>query len=302
MCNCSSNCKCLNSTVVPRGKQGDPGIDGRDGIYGGFAGKWTYNGSVSPTVPTMLGTYQLRFNDSDSADVTEIYVSKTGNYAIDFSDFLASFDNSGSYGRIRIFKEYDSTHFWMGEITSVTDSGVYYTLGVTPITYSSSVIPTTMFISPIDNIVMEFTQNAVATITDVTSAFSQTQVTINDVSTRFPLFGSGVTTSKRGYYIAWFEADISTSANEQNTHYEYYFYEMGAPNIAIGGNGGNTEKRNFQFASDSTPVDGIRVKISHNTILQGGVDTQINVCIKAIGDATNDVYITNRSLILMRIS
>ena len=156
MCNCSSNCKCLNSTVVPRGKQGDPGIDGRDGIYGGFAGKWTYNGSVSPTVPTMSGTYQLRFNDSDSADVTEIYVSKTGNYAIDFSDFLASFDNSGSYGRIRIFKEYDSTKFWMGEITSVTDSVTYYTLGVSYITASASVIPTTIFISPTENIVMEF--------------------------------------------------------------------------------------------------------------------------------------------------
>jgi len=287
---------------VPRGKQGDPGIDGRDGIYGGFAGKWTYNGSVSPTVPTMSGTYQLRFNDSDSADVTEIYVSKTGNYAIDFSDFLASFDNSGSYGRIRIFKEYDSTHFWMGEITSVTDSGVFYTLGVTPITYSSSVIPTTMFISPIDNIVMEFSQNAVATITDVVSSFSQTIVTINNDITRFPLFGSGVTTPKRGYYIALFEADISTQSAEPEVEYEYYFYEMGAPNVAIGGNGGNTEKRKFKFASDSTPSDGIEVKISHNTILQGGAGSpNINVCIKALSD-TNDVYINNRSLILMRIS
>ena len=135
---------CNNTTQLPTtttGAQGDPGANGSDGQPGGIFGKWIYSTStvVSPA------TSEIRFNNTSSSLVTEVYVSKTGRSSVDYADTLASFENSGGYGRFTIFKEFDSTKFWSGVITSVIDNGTYYTYVIDNIDSSNATIPTNIF-------------------------------------------------------------------------------------------------------------------------------------------------------------
>lgn len=138
MCSCTGSCGCGNSTVLPIGPTGTSGVDG---IYGGFSGEWLY----SSTTTVSPSTGQLRFNSNTSASVTNIYISNTGDNSIAYSLFLASLSNSGYYGWIRIFKEFDSTKFWLGKITNVVSVGTYYNLTVTYITASNASINTNIF-------------------------------------------------------------------------------------------------------------------------------------------------------------
>lgn len=126
-------------------------IEGTDGIYGGFSSNFLFSTttSVSPS------STQLRFNSGTYGSVTRIWVSETNGSNVDVTDWLASFDNNGNFGTVRIFKEYDSTKFWYGLVTGVTDSGSYYTLDVTYIDHNSSFANN-------DSIVMSFTMNGEA--------------------------------------------------------------------------------------------------------------------------------------------
>jgi hypothetical protein len=114
----------------------------------------------------------------------------------------------------------------MGEVTSVTDSGVFYTLGVTPITYSSSVIPTTMFVSPIENIVMEFSQKGTSfTIADGESSTDLSVVIPNSmtqmVDTETPSFLNAT-------FLFW--SDFTIQINNPTTCViQYQYYAGGAP-------------------------------------------------------------------------
>lgn len=122
---------CINcdesSTEIPAGIQGIQGNAGNDGIFGGFSGEWLFSTSTS-TGPA--ATF-LRFNNATYSAVTQIYVADLNISSIDYDLFLDSLSNGGSFGYVRIFKEFDSSKFWLGEITAVTDNGTDHTIAVT---------------------------------------------------------------------------------------------------------------------------------------------------------------------------
>ncbi len=132
MCNCNINNSCgCSSTVLPIGPDG---IQGDQGIFGGYSAEWVFSTSTS-TTPSST---QLRLNSATYAVVTEIYVSNTGTGSINQSAFLTSLSNNTNFGYIRIFKIDDSTKFWNGQITAVTNNGSDHTLVVTNISSNST--------------------------------------------------------------------------------------------------------------------------------------------------------------------
>ena len=159
MCNCRGGCSCTsNSTALPIGNTGATGKTGEQGLYGGFSGDWLFDltdgGAPNPTF--------LRFDGTDvSANVTTITVAETGPSSVDYTAFLASLLNDSQYGYVRIFKQTDSTAFWMGKITGVADSGTYATLTVTYITASNAT--TSNIFSASDSIVLTFSPSGAGT-------------------------------------------------------------------------------------------------------------------------------------------
>lgn len=131
MCNCSSSCSCINTTVLPIGDTGDTGAQG---LFGGFSGEWLFSTSTS-TSPT--STF-LRLNNATPSSVTAIYVSDTNADSIDYDSFLDSLSNNSKFGYIRIFKKSDSTKFCTYQVTAVTDNGTDHTLTVTYISSNST--------------------------------------------------------------------------------------------------------------------------------------------------------------------
>jgi hypothetical protein len=136
---------CCNSgsTVLPVGAAG---TDGSNGTFGGFSGKWLFSTSTSAGPSST----QIRLNNATYSSVTNIYISDTNLDNVSYDAFLDSFSNSGNFGFIRIFKEFDNTKFWIGEISSVTDNGTDHTIGVTYISHSNS-------FSASDDLVVSFT-------------------------------------------------------------------------------------------------------------------------------------------------
>lgn len=125
---CTGNCNDTENITIASG------ADGEDGLFGGFSLPWNFSTSTS----TNPATGTLRFNNTTYSSVTNLYINTTDNNSVDASSFLAAFSNSSNYGLIKIFKEDDSSKFWMGTITGVTNSGSYYTIAVTYITHNSS--------------------------------------------------------------------------------------------------------------------------------------------------------------------
>lgn len=146
MCNCSNNnsCGCDSSVDLPYLQ----GANGQNGIFGGFSSKWTFKTqtSVSPLTST------IRFNNATLASATAIYINKTDAYSNDLTGFLASFENGGAYGLIRVFKEYEPENVYYGEITSVVENSTYFAFIVTYIDDAGS-------FAADDNLVVSFAQS-----------------------------------------------------------------------------------------------------------------------------------------------
>ncbi len=119
--------KGCTGAVSSKGSKGNDGTDGEDALFGGFSSKWSFDDSNSsnPNVRT------LRLNNSDPTLATEIYVNETNFGSIDLADFLHSFSNSGAFGFIRLFKEYDSSVFHYYRVTNNASSTGVATLTVT---------------------------------------------------------------------------------------------------------------------------------------------------------------------------
>jgi hypothetical protein len=143
MCNCLQDpCGCSESPELPFLE----GQNGQDGKFGGFSGKWKFD---TATAGNPASGY-LRFDNSTYSAVTTIVINDTNTNGVDYDKFLDSFDNNGSYGRIRLFKEYNEEKHWIGEITNVVDNGNRHTLTVTWIQHNSSFVLD-------ENIVVTFT-------------------------------------------------------------------------------------------------------------------------------------------------
>lgn len=115
-----------NSTDIPLGIQGEQGEAGIDGTFGGFCGEWKWSTSTS----TGPASTEARFNSSTYSAVAQINISDTNRDSVNYDAFLDSFDNNGSFGYIRLFKEYDSSIFWLGEVLAVTDNGTDHSIDV----------------------------------------------------------------------------------------------------------------------------------------------------------------------------
>jgi hypothetical protein len=93
------------------------GTPGRDGLFGGYSSAWTYdNNSVASNVPQKY----IRFNNASMASVTAIYLSTRNKDNNEVTDFLDSFNDSGVFGKIRVFKESDSNKFAYFTVTGIS--------------------------------------------------------------------------------------------------------------------------------------------------------------------------------------
>jgi len=119
MCNCGN---CGDSII-----SNPAGADGLNGEFGGYSSIFIYNGASTTAPPP---TTSFRFNNTTPALITKIYVSNTNGENISATEFLTSLDNSGKFGFIRIFKEFESETFYLFELTAVTDTGSYHELDV----------------------------------------------------------------------------------------------------------------------------------------------------------------------------
>lgn len=114
MCDCT--CK---GAVSSKGPKGNPGVDGKNAVFGGYSDKWKLNTS-NGTNPAAL----YMKTDNNTANLVDyIYLNKTDANSVIVSDFLASFNNSGTYGKVRIFKEYDSSIFAIYEVIGLALAG-----------------------------------------------------------------------------------------------------------------------------------------------------------------------------------
>ncbi len=121
----TQDCGCNNCSgaVSAKGDKGNPGVNGtngNNGLYGGYSSKWIFDDSTGDHP----GLTNIRLSAANPASATLIYINTTNADSIAIASFLTSFDNSASFGWIRIFKEYDSTIFSYYKITAV-DTTLY---------------------------------------------------------------------------------------------------------------------------------------------------------------------------------
>ncbi len=99
--------------------QGPAGAAGSDGLYGGWALEWDFDSSTANTT----GSGEVRFNNATLSSVTHIFINDTNSDSVDASSFLASVGTT-PFGRIKVFKESDSSVFWLGTITAADSTSV----------------------------------------------------------------------------------------------------------------------------------------------------------------------------------
>jgi hypothetical protein len=96
---------------------GPAGSDGSDGLYGGWSLKWKFDSNVV----SGTGSSEVRLNNASPVSATVIYVNDDA-FGTGAADVFLSSVTSAPYGRIKIFKEYDSTIFWLATITAADDT------------------------------------------------------------------------------------------------------------------------------------------------------------------------------------
>ena len=125
---------------------GDPGQDGQ---YGGYSSKWQFDNNTAAGPAVQF----LRLNNGTYTAVSQIYINETNADSVNVAAFLATINSHANYGYIRIFKEFDSSVFWMGKVTGFTDNGSDITLNVTYILHNGS-------FSANDNLVFTFSADS----------------------------------------------------------------------------------------------------------------------------------------------
>ena len=97
------------------------GNDGKNGIFGGYSSKWKFNTDTNVLVIPLSG--YLKVNNLSLLGVTKIQLNNIDANIVDVAAFLTSFNASGDFGLVRLFKETDSSTFFMGRISGVTTGG-----------------------------------------------------------------------------------------------------------------------------------------------------------------------------------
>ncbi len=115
MCDCNN----VNLPTGPAGAQGDPGL------FGGWALEWDFD----TTLTNGTSATKIRMDNATPASVTNLYINNQNIDSVDSSAFLAAMGSP--FGVIKLFKEADSSVFWMGTVTGATSGGTEYTIAVT---------------------------------------------------------------------------------------------------------------------------------------------------------------------------
>jgi len=132
------------------GAAGSTGATGPQGATGGYSSEWIYDtGTGSGT-----STGKIRFDNATPSSVTGLYINNVDADASDLSAWLDGFDNSNSFGVIRVSKKSDASVFWMGKITAESDSGSEHDVTVTHVQSSGT-------FTAADRLVVSFAANGI---------------------------------------------------------------------------------------------------------------------------------------------
>lgn len=111
---------CFDESVqLAQGPTGNAGTNGSNGLYGGWSLKWKFDDNTG----SGTGSNEVRLNSVDPQTANVIYVNDDA-FGTGAADVFLSSVTSAPYGRIKIFKEYDSTVFWLATITAADDTAV----------------------------------------------------------------------------------------------------------------------------------------------------------------------------------
>lgn len=111
---------CFDESVqLAAGPTGTAGTNGTNGLYGGWSLKWKFDTNIG----SGTGSNEVRLNHVTPASATVIYVNDDA-FGTGAADVFLSSVTSAPYGRIKIFKEYDSTIFWLATITTADPTTV----------------------------------------------------------------------------------------------------------------------------------------------------------------------------------
>lgn len=118
---CNDGCfdESVQLAAGANGSDGAAGDAGADGLYGGWLLKWKFDTNTG----SGTGSNEVRLNNASPASATVIYVNDDA-FGTGAADVFLSSVTSAPYGRIKIFKEYDSTIFWLATITAADTTTV----------------------------------------------------------------------------------------------------------------------------------------------------------------------------------
>jgi hypothetical protein len=111
---------CFDESVqLAQGPTGNAGTNGSNGLYGGWSLKWKFDDNTG----SGTGSNEVRLNNASPASATVIYVNDDA-YGTGAADVFLSSVTSAPFGKIKIFKEYNSTIFWLATITAADATAV----------------------------------------------------------------------------------------------------------------------------------------------------------------------------------
>lgn len=118
---CNDGCfdESVQLAAGANGSDGAAGAAGTNGLYGGWSLKWKFDTNTG----SGTGSNEVRLNNASPASATVIYVNDDA-FGTGAADVFLSSVTSAPYGRIKIFKEYDSTIFWLATITAADTTTV----------------------------------------------------------------------------------------------------------------------------------------------------------------------------------
>ena len=118
---CNDGCfdESVQLAIGTNGTNGTNGAPGTNGLYGGWSLKWKFDTNIG----SGTGTNEVRLNNASPASATVIYVNDDA-FGTGAADVFLSSVTSAPFGKIKIFKEYDSTIFWLATITAADDTTV----------------------------------------------------------------------------------------------------------------------------------------------------------------------------------
>ena len=109
------------------GATGAAGAQGNQGVSGGYSSEWLYDTGTG----TGTSSGDFRFDNATPGSVTGLYINNVNRDSANLRAWLDGFDNSNSFGVVKISKRTDSNVFWMGKVTAESDLGSEHDITVT---------------------------------------------------------------------------------------------------------------------------------------------------------------------------